>query len=167
MDNSKTLIILRHAKSSWAEPGVQDFDRSLEPKGVKDITMMAGKMKAKVSELEAIFSSPAERAIHTAMLFAQTVGFPQEKIHVRKDLYTVGHLQLRDMVKAFKNDLSTVMVVGHNPTLTDFVNLFLDRPIDNVPTSGIVGLTFSAKKWEGIEQKTLTSSFFHYPKEFR
>lgn len=167
MDNSKTLIILRHAKSSWAEPGVQDFDRSLESRGVKDITMMAGKVKAKVSELEAIFSSPAERAIHTAMLFAQTVGFPQLKIRVRKDLYTVGHLQFRDMVKAFNNDLSTVMVVGHNPTLTDFVNLFLDRPIDNVPTSGIVGLTFSAKKWEDIEQKTLISSFFHYPKEFR
>lgn len=167
MDNSKTLIILRHAKSSWAESGVQDFDRSLEPRGVNDITMLAGKVKAKVSELEAIFSSPAERAIRTAMLFAQTVGFPQEKIRVRKDLYTVGCLQLWDMVKAFDNGLSTVMVVGHNPTLTDFVNLFLGRPIDNVPTSGIVGLTFSTENWEGIEQKTLISNFFHYPKEFR
>jgi phosphohistidine phosphatase len=167
MDKTKTLLVLRHAKSSWEEPDKQDFDRALKSRGLNDIRVLAREIRSKVNNLDAIFSSPANRAIHTAILFSLTVGFPLEKIRITKNLYETDEHQLEKFVKEFLDDLNTVMIVGHNPTLTDFVNLFLKESIYNIPTSGFIGLIFSSTKWKKIDEGSLISSFFHFPKEFQ
>jgi phosphohistidine phosphatase len=167
MDKPKTLLVLRHAKSTWDEPDKQDLDRALKTRGLNDIKLLAREVQPTVINLDTIFSSPANRAIHTAILFSLTVGFPLEKICITKKLYETDEYQLEEFVKGFSDDLNTVMIVGHNPTSTDFVNLFLNETIYNIPTSGLVGLSFSSTKWMKIGKSSLLSSFFHFPKEFQ
>ncbi len=160
----KTLYILRHAKSSWDEPEKSDFDRSLKMRGINDVKLLAKKVKGDTDGIDLIISSPANRAIHTAILFAQAVGFPMDKLLIKENLYETTELEVQKLVKSLPDNLNKVMIVGHNPTSTHFTNLFLKETIFNIPTSGLVGLTFSVDKWVDIERGNLCASFFDFPK---
>lgn len=164
MGNSKTLIVLRHAKSSWEETDKSDFDRALKDRGIKEICLLAQAVKETLGGIDTIFSSPANRAIHTAILFAQTIGFPTENIRIIEGLYETNELYVEGFVKSLPDEMKSVAIVGHNPTSTDFVNLFLEQGIDNIPTSGLVKLIFNTNSWKGISRSSLTSSFFDFPK---
>jgi len=133
-------------------------------RGINDIRLLGHEVKDRLGDIDIIFSSPANRAIHTAILFAQTVGFPLENIRIVESLYETNELYMEEFVKGLPNELNSIVVVGHNPTSTDFVNLFLNNSIDNIPTSGLVKLVFDTISWKGISKGVLKSSFFDYPK---
>lgn len=164
MENNKTLIILRHAKSTWDETGKADFDRALKEKGIQDIRTLASEVKGMLGKIDTIYSSPANRAIHTAILFAKGIGFPTERITIVDGLYETNEIRIFEFVKELPKESCNVVIVGHNPTSTDFVNMFLKDKIDNIPTSGIVKLTFDVRGWADISSHNLSSSFFDYPK---
>lgn len=163
MEKGKSLVILRHAKSSWEEDDKSDFDRTLKPRGINDIVKIASEVKSQLSEFNAIFSSSANRAVHTAILFAKTVGIPTEKIRIIDSLYETHVVNVLNFVNALPNELQKVVIVGHNPTSTDFINLFVDEQIDNLPTSGLVKIDFNAESWESISKQNVSNIFIRVP----
>lgn len=161
---TKTLYILRHAKSSWDDSDKDDFDRPLKARGVEDIKILSKEIKEKIDGVDAVFSSPANRAIHTAILFAKAIGIPLERISISGNLYEASILDLQEFVKSLPDIIQSAVIVGHNPTLTDFVNGFIKQQIFNMPTSGFVKLCFKCASWPDISKTNLKSSFFDFPK---
>lgn len=161
----KELFVLRHAKSSWDEPNVDDVDRELTARGINDAYLIANRQKKLLKDVGLILTSHANRAIHTATIMAGIIGYPFERIRISATLYEISESQLISVVKALPDELSRVLIVGHNPTFTNFANRYLKNPIDNIPTAGIIGLSFNTASWKGISGDNLQSSFFEYPKK--
>ena len=160
----KNLIIIRHAKSSWNAP-LNDIDRPLEQRGIKDAHLVAmNSIKFLPSRFQ-IFSSNAKRASETAMIFAQTFSYPIENIAFKPELYTFDEIKLEKIIKSFDNNYDNVILFGHNEAITNFVNKFGDIFIDNVSTSGLVFLQFDTDDWQNIHNgKTLKVLF---PKDLK
>ncbi|QKG79506.1 SixA phosphatase family protein [Tenuifilum thalassicum] len=156
---AKTLFILRHAKSSWAESNKSDKDRALKVKGISDIINTARSFAQKVNTLDLIVTSSANRAVHTAVLFAETIGFPPQKIRIEPMVYQADDQELVEMIKRFPNDCHGVMIVGHNPTLTYLANRFLADRIHEFPTSGLVGIVFNVDSWSEISPEKVKTVF--------
>lgn len=161
----KELFVLRHAKSSWDEQSVDDVDRVLTPRGINDAHAIANRQKKLLKDLDLILTSHANRATHTATIFADVINYPFDRIKISPKLYEISENQLITITKALPNEYSRVLIVGHNPIFTYLVNRYLKSPIDNIPTSGIVGLSFRTASWEEISKDNLQSSFFEYPKK--
>lgn len=161
----KELFVLRHAKSSWDEPNKDDVDRALTTRGIQDAYVMANRLKSLLKSVDLIITSHANRALHTSIIFAGVIKFPYDKIIITSGLYEISETQLVSMIKDLPNDLTRVLIVGHNPTFTYFVNKYLSKPIDNIPTSAIVGMSFNTSTWKDISKNNLQSSFFESPKK--
>lgn len=159
---AKTLFILRHAKSSWAETDKADKDRALKTKGISDIVNTARAFAPKVQGLDLIITSSANRAVHTAILFAETIGFPHDKIRIEPLVYQADERELVDMIKSFPDQYNSIMVVGHNPTLTYLVNTFIADHIHELPTSGLVGIKFDINRWIELSTDKVCSVFRNF-----
>lgn len=151
----RELFILRHAKSSWSEVDKSDKDRALKPKGIKDIANLAKATRETVQNIDTIICSPANRAIHTAILFAEGAGIPLSTISINEKLYEADETALSQIISDIPSTTQSVMIVGHNPTLSYYVNNILPEPIFELPTSGFVCLYFDTPSWDCIEKSTL------------
>lgn len=162
----KTLYIVRHAKSSWDDQGLRDFDRPLNERGEKDAPKMGKRLKKHNFYPALIVSSPAVRALATSRLMAKALGYPEEKIKIEKRLYHANEEQMLTILKELGkvDDPEIVMMVGHNPGLTDFANRLSDVIIDNIPTCGIVGGTFDLPSWDQAGWGDGHHEFFDSPK---
>jgi len=163
----KELFVLRHAKSSWDEPNVDDVDRGLTARGINDAYLIANRQKKVLKNVDLILTSHANRAIHTTTIVAGVIGYPFDSIKISANLYEISEVHLISVVKALPDELARVLIVGHNPTFTYYVNRYLKNPIDNIPTAGIIGLSFSTASWKDISSDNLQSNFFEYPKRER
>lgn len=159
----KTLYIVRHAKSSWGDPELSDIERPLLNKGIKKTSRVKDFLKSKKLKVDQIISSPASRAYETAKLYAPTFGYDPAKIVINENVYESSTDSLLDVLFELDNDINSVMIVGHNPTFTDFANKFLDTKIDWLPTSGIVCINFHTNNWQKISLTKKSTSFFVYP----
>lgn len=160
----KTLFIVRHAKSSWNDPFLIDHQRPLNKRGQKAAPEMARRLKKRGVHPDAIVSSDALRALETAMSMAQALGLPGKTVHQNPVLYSATSDEIAEIVRRFKDDWNTVMVVGHNPTLTELANQFYPHLIANIPTAGIVELNFNVPSWKLIHRDQVDSSAFDFPK---
>jgi len=165
MKKRKTLQIVRHAKSSWDYNDISDIDRPLKLKGIQSAYEMARRIKIRNALPELIITSPANRAIHTAIIFARVFEFPLSKIKVEENLYATEEDFITDLIKKTDNSISSLMVFGHNPELTNLVNIFVKNTIENISTAGIVTLIFDIEKWKDISKKKLVSEQFDFPKK--
>ena len=155
----KNLILVRHAKSSWNVP-VQDVDRSISSRGIKDAHFIALKAVDIVPKSYIVWSSNAKRTKETATIFSQYLSIPLEVIQFSKDLYTFDDKQLLQIIKKCKNEHNNLILFGHNEAITNFVNKFGDLNIENVPTSGLVHLQFDCADWENLSKgKTICTLF--------
>ena len=161
----KTLFVMRHAKSSWSEPDLKDFSRPLAQRGLDDIPVMASRFLARGCTLDAIVSSPAVRTETTSRLFASAIGLPADRVSSDDSLYFAGAPMLLRAVALFDDDCSKVMLVGHNPAITDFVNELANMTIDNVPTGGIVQFELEIDRWKQISIGSARLVEFYYPKK--
>lgn len=157
-------MIVRHAKSSWKIP-IRDKDRPLEMRGINDAHLVSQEIIDVLPKTFMIFCSTAKRATETAIIFAQNISYPPENIMYREDLYTFDCRQLETFVRTSLDDYDNVMLFGHNAAITNFVNKFADRHIENVPTSGYVAMDFETDKWATFEKGTIASMVF--PKQLR
>jgi phosphohistidine phosphatase len=162
----KNIFLIRHAKSSWAELGAKDFDRKLDDRGLRDAPKMAKILRGMGITPDLIVSSPAMRAKTTAQYFAQEYAIPVENIDLQADIYEASESDLLHVIKGIDNAHNTILLFGHNPTLTYFPNRYTEDFIDNVPTCGIVLLTLNAESWSDFNEKTVTKQGFWYPKMF-
>ncbi len=162
----KTLYLLRHAKSSWKNPELLDFERPLNRRGKKDAPAMGKFLKSKEVEIELLLCSPAKRACKTAKKVAKEIAYPKQKILYKKEIYEANVADLFGVVQETPNAIASLMIVGHNPSLNDFANLLLsENPIENIPTAGIVAISLSINSWQEIEENTGKLLFFEYPKK--
>lgn len=151
----KNLILVRHAKSSWETP-LKDRDRPLSKNGLQAAHIVSSYVSKYLPKTYLFWTSVAERASQTALIFAQNLSYPIESIIYKEELYTFDENQLAKVIKSCKNEFDSVILFGHNGAITNFVNKFGDVFIENVPTSGFVSLQFDVDDWSAIEKgKTL------------
>jgi len=156
----KLLHIVRHGKSSWDYPGIDDLDRPLIDKGIKNVIATGNYLLENYGQPDIIISSPAIRALHTAMLLARTCGVPYGKIIIDERIYESYSSTIIEAVEEMPAHYQSLVVVGHNPMLTEFCNLFLPDYLENLPTAGLVTLTFDIKDWNIVNQQPVASKVF-------
>jgi phosphohistidine phosphatase len=160
----KDLLILRHAKSSWSELGKSDFDRTLKPRGLSDARNVGKKYGEVIRKLDVVFSSPANRAIQTAITVCKSADVNLDTIKIVELFYQADFTEIFNFVREIPEEIKNTMIVGHNPTFTYFANLFLKEPIDNLPTSGLVQLTFNVEFWKDIDKENVVFTSLEFPK---
>ncbi len=161
----KTLFLLRHAKSSWDDPDLKDFERPLSNRGITDVPAMAERYLARHQEVGCIISSPAVRAKTTAKLLAENIDYPVGDIGSNPELYFAGTGMFLKAASLLDEVHDSAMLVGHNPAITEFVNAMSDAEIDNIPTCGIVELSLPIDSWSEIALGIATLQHFDYPKK--
>lgn len=126
----KTLVLIRHGKSARPE-GVCDFDRPLNPRGLRDAPVMAGRLAALELNVDVLLSSPARRALSTADVFAGKLNLP---VQTDERIYNATCADLLQRVQSLDDRFSTVVLVGHNPGMTDLLNSLIEGPEQEMPT---------------------------------
>ena len=165
MKNRKFLHIVRHAKSSWDYENISDIDRPLKLKGIKNAYEMARRIKINNTLPELIITSPANRAFHTAAIFTRVFELMFKNLIINENLYAAEEENIIDIIRSTDNSVSSLMICGHNPELTGFVNFYVKNTILNIPTSGIVTLIFDMDSWKEISKNNLVSELFDFPKK--
>lgn len=165
----KTLYLLRHAKSSWDDPDLKDFERPLAERGLRDIPLIAERFCAREGSTESITCSPAIRTKSTAKLLAELIDFPVDDISSNPELYFAGASMFLKAASLVDENCESAMLVGHNPAITDFVNAMTSSDsgngdIDNIPTCGLVELSLAIENWSDIQFGNATLVEFDYPK---
>ena len=161
----KHLYLVRHAKSSKDIPAITDIERPLNERGLRDSREMGQRLRKQGVKVDAIYCSPAIRALHTARRVAVEIGFPAKKIQVVKSLY---HADIPTVMKAIKkaSDLAgSAMFFGHNPEFLDLANYLTPRMVIKFPTSGVLAVDFAVDSWKKITKKCGELVFFDYPKK--
>jgi phosphohistidine phosphatase len=162
----KKIIFVRHGKAEDPGPEFSDFERSLTGKG-KDISrQMAHKLKEKENDLGIIVTSPAFRAIETALIFAGVYGIPPENIIINSNLYfNIDHNSFMEILKATNEEINTITLFGHNPSFTDLPGLLSKESSEILPKSGIICLSFKTKTWSGRSPNAGNADYFLKPKK--
>lgn len=163
MNQLKVLHVVRHAKSSWDYEATADIDRTLKSKGISNAYEISRKLKLIKLIPVRIITSPANRALHTAIIFARVFDLPLEAVEINAMLYESSADQVAGLIRKLNDEYNSVMIFGHNPTFTDLVNSFIKSPIDSLPTSGVVTLKFNSPDWKGIHRNNLENQLFNFP----
>jgi len=162
----KIVYLIRHAKSSWENPALTDFQRPLNPRGLRDAPFMAKLLRDKGVEPDLLVSSPANRALTTATFFADAFGVKPEEIVRKADIYEAYPSDILQIIAELPTESAVVLLFGHNPTFTSIANHFTpDEFIDNIPTCGIVKIEAATDDWKTFGS-TGKATAFHFPKQF-
>lgn len=142
---------MRHGKAEMGDFNTPDRDRKLVKMGQKESQYIANQLLSDKLTVDLIITSDAQRAYETAIAIAETIGYPQDQIKIEPLLYLADEDRLTNEIIALPETAQTVLMVAHNPGLTDFTNPYLNHPISSLPTSGMIGLHFSTPSWGKIE----------------
>ena len=160
----KTLYLVRHAKSSWKFPELADFDRPLNRRGKRDAPMMGKRLQQQGVRPDLIISSPAKRARKIAQAVAKAVGYSASAIAYDPEVYEASADSLLTLLQATDDRVAVLILVGHNPELTDLANRLTAHFIDNVVTSGVVAIEFPTERWAEVGQDAGQFLWYDYPK---
>lgn len=161
----KTILVIRHAKSSWAHPGMSDFERPLNERGHRDALMMAERLKQRKIQPDLLVSSTARRAMETCNHFADTLGCGTGNILKVPALYHAPSLVFYEVIRQLPATANTIGVFAHNPGITDFVNsLCEDVRLDSMPTCGLFAVECPITEWTAFPGAAKSFLFFDYPK---
>jgi len=158
--NMKTLYLVRHAKSSWDYENISDIDRPLKIKGIRDSYEIARRFKLRNLFPDIIYASPANRAIHTALIFIRVFEVGYDRLLVNEDIYDGDIDDLKNIVKNVSNDYNSVMIIGHNPVISEFATSMLNEhdnnfsslkilpeDIEDMPTCSVISITSEVDNW--------------------
>ncbi len=161
----RSVLFVRHAKSSWDNASVSDFDRSLNERGKKDAREMAKYLLNRKVPLDSFISSPAKRAKKTAVFFSEVYGFHESALLLRPELYLPETESFYEVLEKVPDTLMHLAVFSHNPGITDFVNLLTDEiRVDSVPTTGVFAIRTDIQSWKDFRHAKKKFWFFDYPK---
>lgn len=156
------LTLLRHAKAEPARSDQEDWDRTLEPKGRRDAQEIARRLRDRGLVPNLILASPAVRAVETAHTFAHVFGLTNLVTDGR--LYLADPKVLLEVIRERGGQAEHLMVVGHNPGLTEFGDkLSAERELDNMPTCSAYTLGFDINDWRELDWRTGTDAQLEYP----
>ncbi len=160
----KTLFLGRHAKSSWDDSGLSDFERPLNDRGERDAPEMGRRLAEKHRTADVILCSAAVRARTTAAILAKEWGYEGDLL-LEPKLYEASSSQMLDFIQELEDEATSALVVAHNPTITWLANLLGNLSIGNVPTCGIVALTIPCDNWSEVEVGRAELIEFDFPKK--
>ncbi len=161
----KTLFLVRHAKSSWDDRTTDDFDRPLNDRGRRDAPLMGKRIADLKDAPRIIVTSPAKRAATTARLIAEAIGVPAEKVVLSAPLYAASPETILGVINEFDDDVSSVMLVGHNPGLTQIAAGLAPGSVDHMPTCSIAAIDLGVDSWMMVRPGKGTLRFFETPKK--
>jgi phosphohistidine phosphatase len=162
----KTLFLIRHAKSSWDDIDISDFDRPLNKRGERDAPFISELLASKITSPQLIYSSPANRAFSTAKIFAKSFNYSIHEIVIAENIYEGSVSNIMNVIYKTTNDIDIIMMFGHNPGFTLVTNYLSNKQISNMPTCGAVQLNFNLNSWNEIEGNTGSLVLFEYPKKY-
>lgn len=161
----KTLYLLRHAKSSWEYPELSDLERPLNERGKKDAPRMGKWLAEHIQTPDLVLSSHSVRTLATISKTGHELGLKGEDYQTDSRLYLASPKDLWQIVRTAPDTADSLMLLGHNPGLTEFANqLFPRHAVDNIPTCGVFALQFNCKKWKESATENAEFLFFQYPK---
>ena len=160
----KTLVLIRHAKSSWDDASISDADRPLNDRGKRDAPAMAKRLIKAGIAIDRFVSSPAKRARQTAELFAHEYEIKEKKIRIVPELYHATQPVFEAVVDGLADEDDTVAIFSHNPGITAFVNTLTNAVrLDNMPTCAVFVVKSETKHWKDFRARA-HFGFFDYPK---
>jgi phosphohistidine phosphatase len=160
----KTLLIIRHAKSSWDDPAMSDVDRPLNERGKRDAPAMARRLIKADIDIDRFVSSPAKRARQTAELFVHEFGKKEKKIRYVPELYNATSPVFDSVVNGLDDEDDTVAIFSHNPGITAFANSLTAVRLDDMPTCAIFAVKSDTRHWTDFRAAGPQFWFFDYPK---
>ena len=160
----KTVVIVRHGKSSWDDPLLSDHERPLAKRGMQDAPVMGARLADWGPPVDRVISSSAARALVTAELVTGEMGLPWDEIQVEDDLYHATEFEILELIQEQDDYLDGLMLFGHNPGMTYLVNDLSDLDLENLPTCGVVILQFDVEHWSDIGDALASKAEFDYPK---
>ena len=161
----KTLYVVRHAKSSWEQEGLTDFDRPLTERGIHNAPEMAKRLIQRGPLPELIISSPANRAISTARLMALEFGISEDLIKKESSIYEAARADLMRLIARQDPDIDAIYLVGHNPGVTDLINWICDEEEAQIPTCSIATIHVDSRRWNGWEKGMGKLQDLDFPKK--
>lgn len=160
----KTLLLIRHAKSSWNNSDLSDFDRTLNDRGKADAPVMAKKLKDKNIAIDAFVCSPAKRARKTAEFFMKEYLQADKEPTFISRLYEASVNDYYQSVEELNDANNSVAVFAHNPGITEFINSLECSPVYNMPTCAVYALKIDTTSWKEFKEAPKEFLFFDYPK---
>ncbi len=160
----KTIILVRHAKSSWDDFSLKDEERPLTDRGKKNAPEMARRLLKKKVPIDAILSSPAKRAKSTAEYFASEYEIPKKKIFLIPELYMATNEAFISTIRNAPEKANSIALFSHNNGITQFANTLSETKIDHMPTCSVYAVKADISSWESFEPGKTEFYFFDYPK---
>lgn len=162
----KKLIFVRHGRAEELTEFISDFERSLTDKGKNATRIMAGRLKEIESNPGVIITSPAFRALETALIFAREYDIDPEKVILKSDLYDNLNLNtLADILSEIPQETKTLMLFGHNPSFTEIADRLSKGGCDFLPKSGVAGISFRSKTWKEVIREKGKKLYFLKPEK--
>ncbi len=161
----KKIYLIRHAKASDAEFGINDFERALSKKGKNDATFIAKRLKHFGISPDLIISSPAKRAKTTAKIIAETLNYEKYSINFQESLYDSSCQTYRYLLDSVDDSIKSLFIVAHNPTITETGEILSGAILTNMPTCSIVCIEFDVRSLKDIKENSGKILFFDYPKK--
>ncbi len=161
----KTLFLMRHAKSSWANEGLSDHDRPLNKRGLHDAPAMATRLRERGVVFDGVVSSSALRARETVRLFGDVLNWDPGIVHIEPSLYGATAQEWQQLVQQLDEEWNTALMVGHNPTLTEMAQEWGRFDIVNVPTCAWLEIRYAGDFWGNLGDSNRDLEIdFDYPK---
>lgn len=161
----KTLYLLRHAKSSWKDDSLDDFERPLKNKGLGDAQLVGKMLRQREIGLDLVISSSAERARQTTQLVLMSAD-RQVELKFDERLYEAGMRRLLTLVQRLDNQAGAVMLVGHNPGFEELLKT-LTGEVHTMPTASLAGIEFDVDDWSQVKARTGRLTLFLTPKDLK
>lgn len=161
----KKIYLIRHAKSSWKDEGLDDFSRPLSKRGERDVIFMGKRLHAFNVKPNIIYASPAKRASKTAKELAKIVDYPKKEVHFVEDLYDSSYEKYLTLIHQIEDTCNSIFIIGHNPEITEVGELLSGAILSNIPTCAIVCIEFDVKSFSEIGEDSGKVLFFDYPKK--
>lgn len=162
----KRVYIIRHSKSSWSDLSLRDIDRPLNGRGKRDAPLMARVLFDKGYDVKYIVRSPSKRTKESSKFYIKEFKVPKEHVFEEDSLYHGYTEDFENVIYGLNNEMDEVAFFGHNPGITVLVNNCIGRPIDNVPTSGIVVLESDIDNWQDFNFESSVMKDYFYPKQY-
>ncbi len=161
----KTLVLIRHGKSSWDHPELKDYHRPLKQRGVNNAFSIAAELIKLGIEPDLMLSSPAVRALDTAIIVATNMAYPLDKIATDANIYEASVHELLQVISEIENEHQTVLLFGHNPGFTSLANKLQEEQLVNLPTCGAMGIELGIDDWAEVKSAKGKQLFKLIPKE--
>lgn len=159
----KTIVLVRHADSSWSIPFGKDIERELTTQGVDDASRMAALLYDQGLIPDRIYSSPATRALRTARIFAEGANLKEHQIHIENILYEPSVGSFYKVIESVPEDIRCIFVVSHNPGITEFIQDLDIAPFSGMPACGVFAFELMAEKWDDLSVADKRFLFFKHP----